>query len=173
MGEKANNQELDLSKICIGITKIEESGAFTYEKEKSDAGVKVYSKIKNGLLKIKLEWLEKNKTYQLKIIYTHHLKQNAAFEKKSRTAKPSDKDREIKEKITNVSSFEKEHLTSSYNGYKKQCKHGYRFENKGSKQKVYYGFESDGWDIAIYLNDKLIYKEEKGKEPEYFIVKKL
>jgi hypothetical protein len=63
-------------------------------------------------------------------------------------------------------------LTSPYREFKKQIKAGWKTV-KGAKKKTYYGYKTDGWDIAIYLNDQLIYKEKKGKEPEYFIVNKL
>ncbi len=172
-GKNGKTEAPDFSKICIGITTTEKSG--TFKKENSDKKMKVnkFSKIIQGILKINFRWLDKNKTYMLKTIFTHHLKHRKKFEKSYNETRPSDKDLEKIEMIKNVTSFEKKYLSSPYHGYKIKARKGYHWPGEGGKKKSIFGYESDGWDIAVFLDDKLIYKEEKGKEPKYFIVNKL
>jgi len=174
-GKDGDTEEPDFSKISIGITKTEKTG--TFKKESTTKAKKEYSKINQGILRIKLDWLKKNKTYNLKTVFTHHLKYRERRKNSYIETRPSDKDKEIIEIIKNVTSFEKNYLSMPYNEFKVQMKSGWVSvnDNHGGRnlKKYTYGSKSDGWDISIYLNDKLIYKEEKGKEPQYFIVNKL
>ncbi len=158
----------DFARIGIEVLKTEKSGSF--EKESDEKYMKTYSKLNQGVLNVKLNWLKKEKNYKLKTVFTHYLKTKNLGETDSSKIKPSDMKTEKIEQITNKTGFETQYLTSPYYEYKKNIKPG--ISTKG-KRKIYYGFQSGGWDISVYLNDKLIYKEEKGKDPDYFIVNKL
>jgi len=169
-GKESAKENPDFSKIGIGITKTEKTGSF--EKESDTDYYKVYSKLNQGILEIKLDWLKKDKTYKLKTVFTHYLQANNAYENNSFESKPSDVNAERIETISNKTRFENKYFTSPYREFKKQIKAGWKTVS-GGKKETYYGYKSDGWDISVYLNGKLIYKEEKGKKPEYFIVRKL
>ena len=161
-------QKPDFAKIGIGIKKTEKSGSF--EKESESDYFKVYSKLNQGILKIKLDWLKKDETYKLKTVFTHYLNGKNYVEDGNTKIKPSDIKTEKTETISNKTRFETKYFTSPYREFKKNIKPGISVKGK---RKIYYGFQSGGWDISVYLDGKLIYKEEKGKEPEYFIVRKL
>ena len=172
-GKNSNIEEADFSKICIKITKTEKNGNFKKENTNKKKHIINFSKTNQGILEIKFQWLDKNQTYKLKTVFTHHLKYRKKFENSYNKSRPSDKDMGKIETIKNVSSFEKKYLSSPYHEYKIKARSGYHWSGHGGKKKSTFGSKSDGWDIVIYLNDKLIYKEKKGKKPEYFIVNKL
>ena len=160
----------DFSKIGIKVTKTEKSGSF--EKQNEDRGIKTYCKLNQGILEIKLDWLKKNKNYKLKTVFTHYLKADNMSDEPDYKPKPSDVKTEKIENISNKTNVEIKYLTSPYREYKKQIRAGIS-TGGGSKRKFYYGYHSGGWDISVWLDDKLVYKEKKDKKPECFIIREL
>ncbi len=168
---KEKKNDIDLSRIRLSVEKTEKNGAFKkidFEVGDSDdkrssrvnrawKSIKLYEKECCGKISIKLNGLDSKKKYTLKTIYSHYIKKDGNARSLAKTTS-SEKNVVKKNKLSGETSCDIEIVSSPYYQYKEKLKSGYQFK-KGNKGKKEYGDKADGWDISIWLDDALIYKE--------------
>ena len=128
--------------------------------------INFYKKEKLVTIKIKIKGLNPRKEYILKTIYTHYLKDCG---KKGLLFIPTStqKNVEVIKKLKGKKYYEIEINTPPYYQFKEKLRtREYRFTD-GSGRMRNYGIESKGMDIAIWLDDKLIYEKPNGKLAKY------
>lgn len=169
--EKKNG--IDFSRIHLSVEKTEKGGAYKkvnidLDLDKYSSSVKrewksirFYEKECYGKINIKLNGLDSKKKYYLKTIYSHYIKndENARpFAKKTSSEKNIVKTNNLSGEI----SYDIDITSSPFYCYKEKLKSGCQL-NEDNKRKKEYGDKADGWDISIWLDDTLIYKEINRK----------
>jgi hypothetical protein len=125
-----------------------------------------------GVLRVELQGLDAQTNYVLKTVYTHHLEYDRDDPRRGNGAPTIDKNVTKTAAIEGQRAFDVEYKTSEYTSQESKTKKGWHFTD-GDRRTHTYAIESDDWDIEVYLNGKLVYREKKGGHPEFFLVGRL
>ena len=167
--------EEDFSSVELKVKTTELSGGFKRKSHTSSA--RKFQKECYGIISISLSRLNPKKNYTVKTVYSHYLK--AENKENMVLEKPTDEKDIVKEKnMSGKSNYEIKYKTSPYYIYKLKAKSDCYIKKVKKARgkyltKIEFGYKPNGWDISIWLDGKLIYKEEKEKDKNYLIVKKL
>jgi len=145
-----------LTRVKLNVVTTESVGKYN-EVERLQSGSKS-TRPKSGVLKIKLDSLDKTRTYTLRAQYTMYTSDNAH--------KEVDKDKEQQETISNAYTHSMEIRTTPLEEYK----YVYRY-TRGTSADVH-KIDITGWDVKVWLDQELIYEQTRGSSPVYHSVTK-
>jgi len=143
-----------LARVKLNVITTESVGKYS-EVERNKDGSKL-KRPKYGVLKIKLDALDKTRSYTLRVQYTLFTKQVD-----SKEIKEVDKDMEKKETILKKDTHFMEIRTTPADEYKDVVR-GVRGVYT-DEQKI----DIQGWDINIWLGKTLIFEQTHGSKPVY------
>jgi len=170
---KEEADEQTFSSIQLGVRTTEKAGSF--QKQQATKIRKLHSQECHGLLVISLVGLDAKKSYTLKTTFSHHVKSEGDPSKREnmKAHKITDDDEERECKIEDKEHFRIEYNTSPYFRYKETMKGGWKIVAEGGrKRRRTWGYGSDGWDISIWLDGKLVYEQKRGEKPTWHLVQR-
>jgi hypothetical protein len=119
------------------------------------------------LATVEFEGLHRTNDYELTIKLQNHLKYRGASSSSISSDTRSGQKIEKKVTISGQSDYTGEFKTKAY----EQSKTSY--SSYHGRETHIYGYESDGHDLEIYLDGKLVYEDKKGSSPEYHIITRM
>ena len=171
---KEEADEQVFSRIQLGVRTTEKAGSFKKQRT-TDIG-KLHSQECHGLLVISFVGLDAKKSYTLKTTFSHHVKSEGDRSKRGnlKAHMMTDDNAERECKIENKRHFRIEYNTSPYYRYKETMKGGWKIitDSGRKKKRRTWGYDSDGWDISIWLDGKLVYEQKRGEKPTWHLVQR-
>lgn len=170
---KEEAMRLKYRHVRLRVARTERTGPA--KEESSTESSRTYIQDCHGVLTLEFEGLDSKTEYHVKTEFKHYTKLEDEADRRrvappSATVRPATREETIKGQSHHRVDYE----SDPYQKYKVKMKADWVMLTDGGRRKrLSGGYESDGWDIKVWLDGNLVYEERKGDTPEFHIIEKL